>query len=151
MRFKVAIKSPLGMSIFRRLFAPPERKVLAIMDPFTRAALLLVPRDRYENDEVHKKRVLVFLFGALDALIQAERITGDAMSETLSLYLMLAFPTMSESEVKNTVNFLADASADPAWIPIMQRGGQTMVDWSRGDSTAPARLVKIVQHGLDDF
>ena len=110
------------MSIFRRLFAPPERKVLAIMDPFTRAALLLVPRDRYENDEVHKKRVLVFLFGAL-----------------------------SESEVKNTVNFLADASADPAWIPIMQRGGQTMVDWSRGDSTAPARLVKIVQHGLDDF
>jgi len=109
------------MSIFRRLFAPPERKVLAIMDPFTRAALLLVPRDRYENDEVHKKRVLVFLFGALDALIQAERITGDAMSETLSLYLMLAFPTMSESEVKNTVNFLADASADPAWIPIMQR------------------------------
>ena len=40
------------------------------MHPFTSAALLLVPSETYEHDDTRMKRVLMFLFGALDALIQ---------------------------------------------------------------------------------
>jgi hypothetical protein len=127
------------------------RKVIGTMHPFTSAALLLVPPERYDHDDISKKRVLVFLFGALDALIQQQRITGEDMFRTLETYLSLAFPSMSTDDVQRSVAFLADASADPAWTPIMQRGGQTMVDWLRGDSSAPSRLVKIVEYGMDDY
>ena len=73
------------------------------------------------------KRVLMFLFGALDALIQQQRLTGEAMYRTLETYLTLAFPSMSADELQHAITFLTDASADPAlWIPIMHRGGQTM-------------------------
>jgi hypothetical protein len=121
------------------------------MHPFTSAALLLVPPETYEHDELRKKRVLMFLFGALDALIQQQQITGEAMFRTLETYLSLAFPWMSSEELQQSVAFLGDASANPVWTPIMQRGGQTMVDWLRGDSVAPSRLVKIVEHGMDDY
>lgn len=141
------------MGILKRLLgrSGSPRKVIATMHPFTCAALRLVPPERYEHDDTKKKRVLTFLFGALDALIQQQRITGENMYLTLETYLSLAFPSMSRGELQRTVTFLADASADPTWIPIIQRGGQTMVDWSRGDSIAPSRLVKIVEHGMDDY
>jgi hypothetical protein len=141
------------MTILQRLLGRrgSPRKIIATMHPFTRAALLLVPPERYVHDDTKKKRVLTFLFGALDALIQQQRITGENMYRTLETYLSLAFPSMSGDELQRTVTFLADASADPTWIPIIQRGGQTMVDWSRGDSIAPSRLVKIVEYGMDDY
>ena len=141
------------MNIFQKLLGRSDsaRKVIATMQPFTSAALLLVPPEMYEHDDIKKKRVLTFLFGALDALIQQRRITGENMYRTLATYLSLAFPSMSAEELQRTVTFLADASADPTWIPVMQRGGQTMVDWSHGDSIAPSRLVKIVEYGVDDY
>jgi hypothetical protein len=141
------------MSFFSKLFSQPSgspRKIIGTMHPFTSAALLLVPPETYEHDDTRMKRVLVFLFGALDALIQQQRVTGEAMHRTLETYLTLAFPSMSTHELQSAVTFLTDASADPAWIPIMQRGGETMVDWLRGDSVAPSRLVKIVEYGMDD-
>ena len=73
------------------------------------------------------------------------------MFRTLVTYLGLAFPSMGPDEPQRSVAFLAGASGDPAWTPIMQRGGQTMVDWLRGDSVAPSRLVKIVEYGMDDY
>jgi hypothetical protein len=142
------------MSFFSKLFPQrggSPRQVIGTMHPFTSAALLLVPPETYEHDELRKKRVLVFLFGALDALIQQQRITGEAMFRTLETYLSLAFPSMSSEELQQSVAFLGDASADPAWTSIMRRGGQTMVDWLRGDCVAPSRLVKIVEHGMDDY
>lgn len=121
------------------------------MHAFTSAVLLLVPPEEYERDDTRKKRVLTFLFGALDSLIQHENITDEDMYRTLETYLSLAFPEMSADELKRTVTFLTHASADPTWIPIIQRGGQTMLDWSQGDSVAPSRLVGIVEHGMDDY
>src|SRR5882762_6713223 len=125
------------MNLFSKLFpqrSSSPRKIIGTMHPFTSAALLLVPPEPYEHDDTRMKRVLMFLFGALDALIQQQRITGEAMYRTLETYLTLAFPSMSADELQHAITFLTDASADPAWIPIMQRGGQTMVDWLRGDS-----------------
>lgn len=142
------------MSLLSKLFpqrSGSPRKVIGTMHPFTSAALLLLPPERYEHDDIHRKRVLVFLFGALDALIQQQRITGEAMFQTLESYLTLAFPSMSHEDLQSSIAFLTDASSDPAWTPIMQRGGQTMVDWLRGDSVAPSRLVKIVEYGIDDY
>jgi hypothetical protein len=142
------------MSFLRKLFPQrggSPRKIIATMHPFTSAALLLVPPEAYEHDDTRKKRLLMFLFGALDALIQQQRITGDTMFRTLETYLSSTFPSMDPDDLQSAVAFLANASADPAWIPIMQRGGQTMVDWSRGDSVAPSRLVKIVEYGMDDY
>ena len=58
---------------------------------------------------------------------------------------------MTDADIQSAVSFLCTASSDPAWVPIMQRGGQTMVDWSRGDAVAPLRLQKIVHYGYSDM
>jgi hypothetical protein len=120
------------------------------MEAFTSAALLMVPSSDYETDDIRTKRVQVFLFGALDALIQQHHISGQEMYDTLSAYLRQTFPGMTPSDIQATGSFLSDASADPEWIPVMRRGGQTMVDWSRGDAAAPSRLLKVVHYGIDD-
>jgi hypothetical protein len=120
------------------------------MELFTVAAFLMVPASDYEGDDMRRKRVLVFLFGAIDALIQHHHVTGREMFNTLTAYLSQTFPAMTHSDIESAVSFLGHASADPAWVPIMQRGGQTMADWSRGDSAAPSRLFKVVHYGIDD-
>jgi hypothetical protein len=142
------------MGILGRLFrARPSaaaEKILRAMAIFTEVALFMVHPDDYEGDDTLRKRVLVFLFGAIDALIQRHRITGQEMFDTLTAYLSRTFPRMTASDIEKTVSFLADASAHPAWVRIMQGGGQAMVDWSRGDSSGPSRLFKVVHHGTED-
>jgi hypothetical protein len=142
------------MGIFGKVFgrrrSAAAKKVLGVMEIFTQAALLMVHPSDYEGDEMSMKRLLVFLFGAMDALIQHHHITGEEMFNTVAAYLSETFPRMPGSDIEKAVSFLADASADPAWVPIMQRGGQAMVDWSRGDSAAPSRLFKVVHYGTED-
>jgi len=124
------------------------------MEAFTSAALLMVlmvPSSDYETDDIRTKRVQVFLFGALDALIQQNHISGQKMYDILAAYLRQTFPAMTSNDIRTVSLFLCDASADPKWIPVMRRGGQTMVDWSRGDAAAPARLLKVVHYGMDDL
>ena len=138
------------MSIFKSLFGrrtSAAQKVLGAMELFTSAALLMVPSSDYESDDTRSKRLYVFLFGAIDALIQQHSISGVEMFDTLGAYLRQTFPSMRHKEVQTVISFLTNASADPAWVPIIRHGGQTMVDWSRGDSTAPARLLKVVHYG----
>jgi hypothetical protein len=142
------------MSIFKKLFGSrepsPAQKILGAMQPFTEAALLMVPPSDYENDEMRTKRVFVFLFEAIDCLIQHHGITDDAKLDLLTTYLGRTFPSMTDAGIQSAVSFLYSASSHPTWIPIMQRGGQTMVDWSRGDAVAPSRLLKVIHYGMDD-
>lgn len=137
--------------LFRRRHLSPTQKILRAMEAFTSAALLMVPSSDYETDDTRTKRVYVFLFGALDALIQHHHISGQEMIDTLAAYLRQTFAAMTPNDIEAAVSFLSDASADPKWIPVMRRGGQTMVDWSRGDAAAPSRLLKVVHYGMDDL
>ena len=127
------------------------QKTLLTMQLFTSAALLMVPASDYETDDTRTKRVFVFLFGAFDAVIQHHHITAQEKYDTLEAYLAQTFPLMPPNEIQAAVSFLCDASTDPTWSPIMERGGQTLVDWARGDRTAPLRLVKVVHYGMDDL
>lgn len=131
------------------LTSEATQKALLTMKLFTSSALLMVPASDYETDNARMKRVVVFLFGAFDAVIQKHQITGQAKFDTLGAYLTQTFPSMPSNDIQATATFLCEASSDPTWIPIMERGGQTLVDWARGDSTAPSRLVMIVRNGMD--
>ena len=143
------------MSFLNKLFQPRQagspRKILATIHPFTRAALLLVPAEAYAADELKTKHVLAFLYGALDVLLKRQHVTDENRVKTVETYLTLAFPKLSSSDVNSALTFLIGASAEPQWAPTVQRGRQAFLDWAAGDSVAPARLVKIVQHGLEDF
>ena len=137
--------------LFRRRYLSVTQRILGAMEAFTSAALFMIPSSDYKTDDIRTKRVQVFLFGALDALIQQNHISGQEMYDTLAAYLRQAFPVMTPNDIQAVGSFLSDASADPKWIPVMRRGGQTMVDWSRGDAAAPSRLFKVVYHGMDDL
>lgn len=131
------------------LTSAAANNVLLTMKYFTSAALLMIPAGDNEPD-IRTKRVAVFLFGAFDAVIQKHHITGQEKFDTLETYLIETFPVLSPSDIQETVSFLCEASSDPDWIPIMERGGQTLVDWARGDKMAPSRLFKVVKYGMDD-
>jgi len=143
------------MGIFRKIFGSQRsaaaQKTLLTMKLFTSAALLMVPASNYETNDTHRRRVFVFLFGAFDAVIQHHHVTAQEKFDTLEAYLVQTFPWMLPSDIQAAVSFLCDASTDPTWIPVMERGGQTLVDWAHGDSTAPSRLCKVVQYGMDDI
>lgn len=114
------------------------------MHGFTTAASLLVRWDDYETGDIRIKKVLVFLSGALDALLQHHKIADEGAIEVLWAYLKQTFPEMTSADLQVAISFICDASANPAWIPIRQSGGQAMLDWWHGDSVAPARLAQIV-------
>jgi hypothetical protein len=141
------------MNIFRKLFGPRRsaaaQKILKGMNLFTSAALILVQPSDFEGDDSRTDRVFVFLFGALDALLQHHSITGQEMIDILVAFLQQTFPEMTPSQIQTTVSFLCDASGRAEWVPIMRSGGQTMVDWLRGDSKAPLRLFKVVHYDID--
>ena len=125
-------------------------KILRTMAMFTEAAFFMLPPDDYEHDETLRRTVLVFLFGALDAVTQQFFFESHEKLAVLDAYLQQAFPSMSEEERESFIIFLADSSDDPTWIPVMQRGGQTLVDWGRGNTTAPLMLSHIIHFGIDD-
>ena len=141
------------MSLLGKLFGvrakPPDKTALAI-DLFTQSAFLMVHPDDYKNDLTRQRRVVVFLFGALDAVLQHNRIVGSEKVVQLKAYLSRNFGTLRAAEIETTVSFLIDASRDPQWIPIMELGGQTFHDWAGGDTAAPSRLFNVV-HGTPVF
>jgi hypothetical protein len=125
-------------------------RILRTMAAFTDAAFLMLPAIEYERDEALQKTVLVFLFGALDALTQQFNFEIDEKVPILRAYLQRTFPSFDSATCDSIIAGLADASDDPEWIPIMQRGGQTLVDWARGNSTAPLMLSHIIRFGIED-
>lgn len=131
------------------LTSEAAQKSLLTMELFTSSALLMIPASNYETDSTHMKRVLVFLFGAFDAVVQGNKINGQAKFDMLEAYLKHTFPSIPPNEIQATVTFLCEASSDPAWIPLMERGGQTLVDWARGDFSTPSRLVMLMHHGME--
>ena len=137
------------MNLFKKLFGGSsgrrDKTALAI-DLFTSAAFAMIQPENYRNDVMHQKRVIVFLFGALDAVLQHNGIAGSEKIAHLQRFMSRNFGTMQRAEIDSTISFLIEASRDPAWIPIMERGGQTFHDWARGDSTAPSRIVNVM-HG----
>lgn len=124
-------------------------RILETMAAFTDAAFLMLPATDYESDETLQQTVLVFLFGALDALVQQFYFEIDERVPILQAYLQQTFPSLTPTECDSVIASLADASDDHAWIPIMQRGGQTLVDWGRGNTTAPLMLSHIVRFGIE--
>ena len=125
-------------------------RILGTMAAFTDAAFLMLPATEYENDETLRQTVLVFLFGALHALLQEFYFETDEKIPILQAYLQQTFPSLTPTDCDSVIVSLADASDDPSWIPVMQRGGQTLVDWGRGDTTAPLMLSHIVRFGIED-
>lgn len=138
------------MSILGKLFGhrrlTAAQTILKGIGLFTIASLALVQPSDYESDIARKNTVFVFLFGALDALIQHHHITGQEMVDILVAFLQQNFPTMTTSEIRTMVSFLGDAYSYPEWGTVLRSGGQAMVDWLRGDSNAPLRLFKIVHN-----
>ncbi|MDQ6656383.1 MAG: hypothetical protein M3Y80_11285 [Verrucomicrobiota bacterium] len=120
------------------------------MADFTDAAFLMLPSSEYEDDELLQQTVLVFLFGAFDALVQQFYFEMDEKTPLLRAYLQRTFSSFAPADCDLVISNLASASDDPEWIPIMQRGGQTLVDWGRGNSTAPLMLSHIVRFGIED-
>jgi hypothetical protein len=116
------------------------------MAAFTDAAFLVLPED---DDETSQQTVLVFLFGALDALIQQFYFEIDEKVPLLRAYLQQTFPSLSPADCDPIIRGLAAASDDPEWMPIMQRGGQTLVDLGRGNTTAPVMLSHILRFGIE--
>ena len=141
------------MSIWKKLFgrqnSTDTEKILQTMTAFTDAAFLMLPANDYEDDESLKKTVFVFLFGALDALILPFHFKNDEKLLILKAYLEQTFQSMTPDERNIVLAFLIDASGNPSWIPVMQRGGQTMVDWGRGEAKAPLTLSHIVHFGIE--
>ena len=125
-------------------------RILRTMSAFTDAAFLMLPSSEYEDDETLQQTVLVFLFGAFDALIQKFCFEMDEKVPLLRAYLQQTFSSLASADCDSIITGLAAASDDPEWIPIMQRGGQTLVDWGRGNSTAPLMLSHIVRFGIED-
>lgn len=125
-------------------------RTLGTMAAFTDAVFLMLPATEYETDDTLQQTVFVFLFGALDALIQQFYFEIDEKVPILQAYLQQTFPSLTPTKCDSVIACLADASDDPAWIPIMQRGGQTLVDWGRGNTTAPLMLSHIIRFGIED-
>jgi hypothetical protein len=150
------------MNILKRLFAgrtPTETEnILGTMAAFTEAAYLTLPASD-ESDETllavsdpqtRQQTVFVFLFGALDALVHDLPFDANEKIGILQAYLQQTFQAMTQANREAVATFLIHASGDPDWTPIMQRGGQAMVDWGRGESRAPLMLSHIVSVGLED-
>ena len=125
-------------------------RILGTMSAFTDAAFLMLPATEYENDDTSQQTVLVFLFGALDALIQQFYLESDERVPIVQAYLQQTFPSLTPTKCGSVIACLADASDDPAWIPIMQSGGQALVDWGCGSTTAPLMLSHIIRFGIED-
>src|ERR1041385_8339670 len=122
----------LQMSILKKLFAPkhlsPPEKILGAMQTFTQPAFLMLPPSDYDTDQTRTKRVFVFLFGAIDSLMQHHGITGNLKSDILTTFLRQTFPAMSDASLQSAASFLGSASADPSWRPIMIRGAESITD-----------------------
>ena len=125
-------------------------RILGTMAAFTEAAFLMLPASEYEDDETLQQTVLVFLFSALDALIQQFHLEIDEKVPLLGAYLQQTFPSLAPTDWDSIITSLASASDDPEWIPVMQRGGQALVDWGAGNTTAPLMLSHIVRFGIED-
>jgi predicted DNA-binding protein YlxM (UPF0122 family) len=91
------------------------------------------------------------LQSVIDGIAEARRQSLDQQEviDILVAFLQQTFPEMTPSQIQTTVSFLCDASGRAEWVPIMRSGGQTMVDWLRGDSKAPLRLFKVVHYDID--
>lgn len=125
-------------------------RILQTLAAFTEAAFLMLPAEDYEHDETLQQTVLVFLFGALDAVTHQFYHETDEKLPILYAYLQQTFPALSDEERDSTVEFLCEASGDSAWTPYMQRGGQAIVDWGCGNTTAPLMLSHIIRFGIED-
>jgi len=143
------------MSIFKNIFGKKTRshnyeyEIADAMEPFTTASLFALDQKIFDItniNDLYTQRVLVFLFGAFDALCQHYRISNDEMLSMLYPYFRSTFHNLQHDTLESTILFLCDASADPTWIPIIRLGGQALVDWVKGDAISPARLATIVNH-----
>lgn len=133
-------KKKIGSS----LTGEADSKTLQAIKLFTRSAFPILPASDYAEN----KGVLVFLFGAFDAVAQGNKIDGQAKFDMLEAYLINTFPAMLPNDIEATVTFLCEAASDPVWIPFMDRGGQTFVDFSRGDFLAPTRNITPILLGI---
>jgi len=150
------------MNILKGLFAgrthTRTEKILGTMAAFTDAAFLMLPASDESDESIlavsdpqtRQQTVFVFLFGALNALIQQFSFDANEKIGILQAYLQQTFQAMMPADREAVTAFLVHASGDPAWVPVMQRGGQALVDWGRGESIAPLMLSHIVRFGLED-
>jgi len=140
------------MNIFKNIFGARRSSstsdipldILQVMHVFTTASLAFAPPVNHNANDTRFLRTLVFLFGALDALLQRHNMKDESVIYAAHAYLRQEFPDMPDNDIEGAIGFLCDASADPEWTPVMRKGGQAMLDWASGDAVAPARLVEII-------
>ncbi len=125
-------------------------RILKTMAIFTEAAFLTLEPDEIDRDETLRRATLVFLFGALDAVIHQYSFDADQKIAILDAYLEQTFPAYDGEERDETITFLCDASQHTVWVAFMQRGGQAMCDWARGESRASMMLGHLLHFGIDD-
>jgi hypothetical protein len=125
-------------------------QILGLMDAFTEAAFIMLPESAFSSDDTAKRTALVFSFGALDAVIDPYNFRPEEKILILKSYLERSFAWLAADDRVPVISFLVKVAADPDWSPIMQRGGQSMLDWRNGNSIAPIMLSHIIRFGLED-
>jgi len=123
---------------------PPIEKVLKGMEIFCDCAFALVCPSDYESNHRKKQAVFAYFFGACDALGQMHHITPDENIRCFSSFLESRFPSMTAAEREDLVSFIIDASEERGFAPFVQAGGQSIVEWSRGNSKAPLGLMNML-------
>jgi hypothetical protein len=142
----------LFSSLFRKLKKPslvPATKVLKGMDIFSDCALLLVTSATYESSDCKTKAMFAYLLGACDALGQMHRITPDETVRCFRSFMEGRFPSIDPTKRERILSFVIDVENAEGLIPFVQAGGQSIVEWSRGNSNAPLGLRKMLM-SLED-
>jgi hypothetical protein len=122
----------------------PIAKVLKGMELFSDCAFVLVTSSDYETSPRKTMAVFAYLLGACDALGQMHRITHDETIQCFRFFLESRFPSMNPTKREHILSYLIDAKNAKVLASFVQSGGQSIVEWSRGNSNAPLGLAEML-------
>ena len=143
------------MNLFGSFFRKPKpspspiAKVIKGMELFSDCAFVLVTSSDYETSPRKTMAVFAYLLGACDALGQMHRMTHDETIQCFRSFLEGRFPSMDPTKCEQILSFLIDAENAEVLVSFVQAGGQSIVEWSRGNSKAPLGLMKMLM-SLED-
>jgi hypothetical protein len=114
------------------------------MELFSDCAFVLVTSSDYETSPRKTMAVFAYLLGACDALGQMHRVTHDETIQCFRSFLDVRFPSMDLTKRDQILSFLIDAKNTEVLVSFVQAGGQSIVEWSRGNSKAPLGLMEML-------